>query len=163
MAKIVGYFDSGWERAINKAVNSLDKLRSESNKISEKDKNQNFSTIFLRRFQTRRRGINPAPVPMYGVLEALTGTRRKSRVPKNCAPSKRKRRRNRKIPQSQICKSRCRYGDEFPKIQEGQRQKIPDIQRQLSRKNRRRRPYGGRYDVSEKQLNECQTPVETTF
>ena len=46
LAKIVGYFDSDWERAINKAVNALDKLREESNKLSQKDKGKSFSEIF---------------------------------------------------------------------------------------------------------------------
>lgn len=46
LAKLAGYFDSSWERAINKAVNSLDRLRKESNKLAQKDKNKSFSEIF---------------------------------------------------------------------------------------------------------------------
>lgn len=54
LAKIVGYFDSDWERAINKAVNALDKLREESNKLSQKDKGKSFSEIFTEEMATAK-------------------------------------------------------------------------------------------------------------
>ncbi len=46
LAKLVGFFDSDWEHSINKAVNALDKMRQEANKIAEKDKGKSFTSIF---------------------------------------------------------------------------------------------------------------------
>lgn len=46
LATFFGYFDSGWERAINKAVRKLDELRKESNKLAERGKGRNFGDIW---------------------------------------------------------------------------------------------------------------------
>lgn len=77
LATIVGYFDSDWERAINKAVNALDKLREESNKVAQKDKGKSFSEIFTEEMATTKLQNDNRKRSDLWTSGSVDGTRRK--------------------------------------------------------------------------------------
>ena len=167
LSKIVGYFDSGWEHAINKAVNSLDKLRNESNKISEKDKDKNFSDIFseeISNAQTRNKSRTRSGVWSSGSVDwykAQIESAEKLRAVEKKAAEETEKSRKAKKGGNKIQAMKAKYAKADADT-ETNSQKFKDGKGKKSQtyNDSSLAKIGGggltatRYDVSEKQLNE---------
>lgn len=156
LSKIVGYFDSGWERAINKAVNSLDKLRSESSKISEKDKNRNFSDIFseeISNAQTRNKSRARSDVWSSGSVDwykaQIESAEKLRAVEKKAAEE------SEKVRKAKYAKADADTETSFPKSKKGKGKKSQTYNDSSLAKIGGGGLTAARYDVSEKQLNEA--------
>lgn len=155
LSKIVGYFDSGWERAINKAVNSLDKLRNESNKISEKDKDKNFSDIFseeISNAQTRNKSRARSDVWSSGSVDwykaQIESAEKLRAVEKKAAEETEKSRK------AKYAKADADTETNSQKFKDGKGKKSQTYNDSSLAKIGGGGLTATRYDVSEKQLNE---------